>query len=225
MLLSKLTSINFQVYNEGRAKATTRTFDEQDIREFLIMAVNEIWRILYYASKRNKDGEPFYFVSPTLSIQSFALGKANEIGMRRADMGKYDILQLPHDLHIVNIYPVGCGGTESKSIYLAEASEERFYIGKPKFKSFKFARVLGRGLNTYNLPACVQSLDVESTFAGADVDPDISIDVAYDASNVVLGRFIGLPDFQNMGTDNSLTPAKRILRQRISNQQQPEIQG
>lgn len=223
MLLSQLEEINWQVYNDGRAKATNRSFDRRDIREFLIMAINEIWRVLYFSSKRNKDGTPFYFVSPTLSIQTFKLSPPNLIGMRRADMSEFDLLRMPHDMHFVSLYPVGCNdGGDYKSISLVDPSEEYFYAGNPTFKSFRFARVMGRGLNTYNLPPCVKSLDVESTFKSAEIDPDISNDVAYDASNMVLGRFIGIPEFENTQSDNSLTPAKKILRQRIPNQQ-PQI--
>lgn len=224
MLLNELEEINWQVYNDGRSRATTRSFDRRDIRQFLIMAVNEIWRVLYFSSKRNKDGVPFYFVSPTLSIQKFELSDSNIIGMRRADMIDFDLLRMPHDRHFVSIYPIGCNdGGDFKSIPLVDPSEEYFYAGNPKFRSFRFARVRGRGLDTYNLPPCVKNLDVESTFHSNEINPDISNDVAYDASNIVLGRFIGIPEFENTQTDNSLTPAKKILRQRIP-AQQPQIQ-
>jgi len=223
MLLSVLEDLNWQVYNDGRAKATNRSFDRRDIRQFLILAVNEVWRILYASSRRNKDGVPFYFVSPTLSIQPFTLGDSNLIGMRRADMSEMELFRMPHDMHFISIYPKGCNdGGDYKSISLVDPGEEYFYAGNPQFKSFRFARVMGRGLNTYNLPPCVTGLDVEATFHSDAIDPEISSDVAYDASNIVLGRFVGIPEFQNMQTDNSFSPAQKMLRQRLPSQQ-PQI--
>lgn len=225
MLLSTLSEINWQFYADGRQRATSRTFSELDVTQFLKMSVAEVFRLLYFASKRNKDGNGFYFISPLLSIQPFPLSDANEIGMRRADMINFDLFRMPHDAHIPNAYPIGCNDRgDFKSISLVEAGEEYFYAGNPKFKSFKFGVVKGRGINTYNLPPCVKKLDVESTFDSPDLDPDISLDVAYEASNMTLGKMIGMPEFMNTGTDNSVSHLQKNLRQRLSNQQQ-EVQS
>jgi hypothetical protein len=220
MLLSHLSELNWQMYNSGRARATTRDFSQQDVHQYLKTAVAEVFRIYYNASRRNKDGNAFYFISPLLSIQPFQLGDANLIGMRRADMKEFDLFRMPHDAHIVNVYPVGCNdGGDFKSISLVEAGEEYFYAGNSKFSSYQFAVVKGMGLNTYNLPPCVKKLDVESTFDSPDLDPDISRDVAFDASNLTLGKMLGMPEFMNKGIDNSYTPQQKNLKQRIANQQ------
>lgn len=224
MLLSVLSETVWQIYAEGRQKATTRNFSQKDVQQFIKLAVAEVFRILYYNSKRNKDGNAFYFISPLLSIQKFSLTEANLIGMRRADMSSFDLFRMPHDAHIVSAYPVGCNnGGDNKSISLVEAGEEYFYAGNAKFKSFKFGVVKGRGVDTYNLPACVKSLDVESTFDAPDLDPDVSMDVAFDASSLVLGKMIGIPEFTNKNSDNSYSMPQRNLRQRLS-VQQPEVQ-
>lgn len=226
MLLSSLSELNWQLYNEGRARATSRTYSQQDVNQFLKIAIAEVMRILYFASKRNKDGNAFYFVSPLLSIVPFELGPTNLIGMRRADMAGFDMFRMPHDAHITNAYPVGCNNNgDYKSIDILEnPGEEYFYAGNPKFSSFKFGVVKGAGINTYNLPTCVEKLDVEATFDAPTLDPDISRDVAFDASNLVLGKLIGMPEFTGKGTDNSYTPQQKNLRQRLSTQQ-PEVQA
>lgn len=224
MLLSTLSELNWQLYNDGRARATTRSFSQQDVNQFLKISVAEVMRILYFASKRNKDGNAFYFISPLLSIVPFKLTDANLIGKRRADMTGYDLFRMPHDAHIVSMYPVGCNdGDDYKSISLVEAGEEYFYAGNPKFSSFKFGVVKGVGVDTYNLPPCVTGLDVEATFDAPTLDPDISRDVAFDASNMTLGKLIGIPEFTGKGTDNSYTPQQKNLKQRLQNQQQ-EVQ-
>lgn len=223
MLLSILGETVWQIYNEGRPKATVRSFAQQDVQQYIKLAVAEVMRILYYNSRRNKDGNAFYFISPLLAIQKFPLPEANLIGMRRADMIGIDMFRMPHDAHIVSMYPVGCNdGGDYKSISLVEAGEEYFYAGNPKFKSFKFGVVKGGGINTYNLNPCVTSLDVEASFE-SDMDPDISMDVAFDASSLVLGKMLGLPEYTNKSTDNSYSLPQRNLKQRLS-VQQPEVQ-
>jgi hypothetical protein len=225
MLLSTLSELNWQMYNSGRARATSRDFSQKDVHEFLKLAVAEVFRIYYNASKRNKDGNGFYFISPLLSIAPFKLGEANLIGMRRADMTGFDMFRMPHDAHITNAYPIGCNnGGDYKSIDILEnPGEEYFYAGNTKFSSFQFGVVKGVGINTYNLPPCVQKLDVEATFDAPGLDPDISRDVAFDASNLTLGKMLGMPEFMNKGIDNSYTPQQKNLKQRLSNQQ-PEVQ-
>src|ERR1700733_4212377 len=139
MLLGSLAETVWQIYNEGRPKATTRSFSQQDVQQYIKMAVAEVMRILYYNSKRNKDGNAFYFVSPLLAIQPFDLSDANLIGMRRADMKGIEMFRMPHDTHIVSMYPVGCNDKgDFKSIDLVDAGEENFYAGKQKLKYYKF---------------------------------------------------------------------------------------
>lgn len=221
MLLSTLSELNWQMYNSGRARSTTRDFYQKDVHQFLKIAVAEVMRIYYLASKRNKDGNAFYFVSPLLAILPFELGDANQIGMRRADMTGFDMFRMPHDAHIVSMYPIGCNdGGDYKSISLVESGEEYFYAGKAKFSGYKFAVVKGQGLNTYNLPPCVTKLDVEATFDTPELDPDISRDVAFDASNMTLGKMLGMPEFMNKGIDNSYTPQQKNLKQRIAQPQE-----
>lgn len=220
MLLSELSETVWQVYSNGRARATSRNFAEKDVNQLLKLSVAEVFRLLYFASKRNKDGNAFYFISPLLSIQKFDLSEPNLIGKRRADMSAFDLFRMPHDAHIVSAYPVGCNdGGDYKSISLVEAGEEYFYAGNPKFKSFKFGVVKGRGLDTYNLSTCVNALDIESSFDSPDLDPDISLDVAYEAANMTLGKMIGIPEFMNTGTDNSVTHLQKNLKQRLYNPQ------
>ena len=224
MVLSEVSETVWQVYLNGRARATSRNFAQKDVQQMVKLAVAEVFRLLYFASKRNKDGNAFYFISPLLSIQNFSLTDPNLIGKRTANMSGFDLFRMPHDAHIVNMYPVGCNdGGDYKSISLVEAGEEYFYAGNPKYKSFKFGVVKGQAIDTYNLPPCVKGLDIESSFDSPDLDPDISLDVAYEASNMTLGKMIGIPEFMNTGTDNSVTHLQKNLHQRLSTQQ-PEVQ-
>jgi hypothetical protein len=225
MLLSILSNINYEFYNQGRPKSTNRSYSERDIMQFLKLAAGNILRTRYYEEIKRNGKSDLSLISPLLSIQEFLLGDPNEAGMRRADMSAFDLYRMPHDTHFSNVYPIGCVGTESQAIAIIESGEEYYYL-KPDFKSFKFGVVKGRGINTYNLPPCATAISVEAPFDGTDkdgnmIDVDIPLDICYDASNYVLGRVIGIPDFMNKGVDNPYTIPQKNLKSRI-NPQQPE---
>lgn len=224
MLLSILSNALYTIYNSGRPKSSTRNYDEQDVLIFAKISTGNVLRVRYYDSLKS-GGQDSYFISPLLSIQEFPLTDADIRGMRRADMSEFDLYRLPHNSNITNIYPKGCD-TEMKSISLVEAGEEYFYIG-PKFIGFKFGVVKGRNIDTYHLPPCAKSLVVEATFDGKDkdgndIDIDISLDIAYDVSNEVLSRLIGIPDFMNKAVDSPYTILQKNLKQRLAPQPQSE---
>jgi len=223
MLISVISEIVWQFAQEGRAKATNRTFGKADVKQMLKLACADILRMRYFDARKmqQQTGEAMdtAFISPLLSIQEFDLTSPDSRGMRRADMSDFDIFRMPHNVSITNVYPVGCGGDESDPIPLVEAGEEYFYA-KPKFSSFRFGVVKGRGINTYNLKPCAKKVSVEAAFDGEGIDVDISPDVAFEAGNEVLGKMIGIPDYVNKGADNPYTTPQKNLKTRLNQQQQ-----
>lgn len=206
MLLSELTETNYQFYNLGRPKTSSRTYDKKDIRQFIKLSCGNLFRFNFYNNLRMTGAADYSFINPLLSLQTFALSDPNAVGMRRADMSDFDMYRLPHSAHIQNVYPTGCEGSEGNSIPILDSGEEYFYA-KPKFKSFKFGVVKGRGINTYHLRPCTKTIIVEAAFDGknedgSDIDVDIPLDIAYDASNEVLSRMIGIPDVIGKNIDN-----------------------
>ena len=214
--------MTYEFYASGRQKSTNRSFSKRDVKQFLKLCAGGILRNRFYSALKATGEMDLSLVSPLLSIQEFTLSDPNAVGMRRADMGEFDLLRMPHSSHITNIIPLGCE-SESPSIPLVEPGEEYFYLG-PKFNTYKFGVVKGRGINTYRLPPCAKSIAVETTYidGDSDIDPDISPDIAFEASNETLGRMIGIPDFINKGPDNPYTLPQKNLKQRIQPQQQPQ---
>lgn len=225
MLQSVLSDLIYQIYNSGRPKSSNRNYDERDVLLFSKVSLGNVLRVRYYEGIKNGGGQDLYFLSPLLSIQEFPLNDADIMGVRRADMSAFDMYRAPHNSNIVNIYPKGCD-TVSKAISLVEPGEEYFYTDG-KFSAFKFGVVKGRGINTYHLPPCVKALVVEATFDGEDkdgnpIDVDIPHDIAYDVSNQVLNRLIGIPDFMNKNVDNPYALPMKNLKQKLAPQSQPE---
>ena len=224
MIITTLSEIIWVAYQVGRVNASKQTFRQEDILQMCKLALGSDLRRDYYNSKKlDEYGMPdMTDISAILSIQRFKL-PTSETNMRRADMSAFDLYRMPHNSHVVNIYPIGaCDGNDSgNEITLVEPGEENFYRNNPDFDFFQFGVMKGRGVNTYNVPPCVEYLDIESSF---DTDSiDVSLDVAFDISMQVLGNMLRIPDYMGKQTDNAYLPPMKNLKQKLSQQQEQDI--
>lgn len=216
MILDTLADIVLIFYNEGRNSASVRTFDKRDMMQYLRIAASDIMRTLYLQNKKLNEGEEYYFLSPLFSIKRFSLTDPDATGMRRADISGNDFYRMPKNAHITNIYPIGdgCIGSDGEiTLSQVQPGEENFYT-KPKYQFFKFYVIKGKGINTYHLPSCIKSIDMEATFDNDNVD--ISLDVAFRAANQVLATALHVPGFYAKQVDNSYSPQQILLSKRVN---------
>jgi hypothetical protein len=220
MILKQLGEVIWSFYNEGRASATNQTLKKADMLQYARTAYGNIMRQIYYAGKKMNDGNEYYFLSPALDIKNFVLSDANGVGMRRADMSAFDLYRLPKNDHITNVYPVGqgCGTEDIGEITQVQPGEENFYLG-PEFSDFMFYVVKGRGINTYHVPPCIKNVDIEAPYDNDNVD--VSLDIAFDVANQVLGVALRIPGFVGKDTDNPYLPPQSVQLKRAL-QQQPD---
>lgn len=216
MRIKQLGEVVWKFYYDGRAKATAQTLSKADILQMCILSFGEITRQRYYDSKKQDEyNQPDYsFLSPLLTVQRFGLDDANMVGMRRADMSKFDLVRLPKNAHITNVYPVGsdCLGQAVGEITQVSPGEENFYLS-PDFTSFLFFVVKGRGINTYHVPPCVKTVEVETTYVTDDFD--VSLDIGYEIAMTVLtvgGKVNGVPI---KILDNTYSPQPREVKRRL----------
>lgn len=226
MLLKQAAEVIWNFYERSRPKSTNQSYSKEDIQQMCSLAAGNLFRQQYYSSKKQDEyGRPDYsFLSPLLSIQRFTLTEADIRGMRRADMGAFDLYRLPKNSHFTNLYLVseGCGGDDNieGTIPQVKPGEENFYI-KPKFQFFKFYVVKGRGVNTYNFPPCVTAIDIETTFDNDNID--ISFDIAYEVSIQVLGTTLRVPGFAGKNIDNSFAESLLLNLKRQPQDQTTDI--
>lgn len=198
MILSELSEVVWRFYQNGRPDTTKETFVNDDIKEMVMLAAGLAFREQFYQSKRlNEFNQPDYsFVNPLLSVKRFELPESDIKGLRRADMGDFDLFRLPKNAHFTNVYAItgdeGCGNEEVGELTQVNPGEENFYIGNPDFSTFKFYVPKGRGLNTYNIPLCIKFLDVETTYDMDDAD--ISLDIGFQVASQVLARVLQTND-------------------------------
>lgn len=202
MNLKRLSEVIWNAYQEGNPRSDKQTFSQSDVEQMCKTAAANSFRQMYMFGQRVIPGkkiqalpdEPeYYFLSPLLAVKRFKLSEPDELGKRTADMKEFDLYRLPKNMHFTNIYMVNgkCGGQKTNVLTLLRNGEEKFYAGKPKYKFFVFGTVVGRGIETFNVPACVKELDVETTFDSDNTDVDITLDIASDVLNEVLKLLLG----------------------------------
>lgn len=194
MTLKALTELTWRLYQNGRAYANNQHVLKPDIEQKCKLELAKLIRQMYYESMATDEfRRPDYsFTSPILASKSFELTDLNDNGFRRCDMSAWDLYRMPRNSHFTNVYPVGsCRNDEMGEITQVAPGEENFYINDPDLKSFVFYVVKGKGLNFYNLPLCVKSVVVESTY---DVGSDTEIDKGLASMIVdqILGVVLGI---------------------------------
>lgn len=181
MKLSQLSEVIWRFQNEGNASVKGQTFRQADIQQAVITAYGNFMRQLYYANKALKEGDEYYFYSGDLDIREFDLSDANIVGMRRAVIPD-EVVRLPKNADITNVYPVGqCNGAVGE-ITQVQPAEENFYLS-PDFTEFLFFVQKGKGINVYHVPPCVKSIQVERIYITDDFE--ITVDIAWDIAKDV----------------------------------------
>lgn len=194
MILKTIGEVVWMFYSNGKPKSDKQDLGKEDIIQMCRMAAANNFRQQYLYGQKIIPGRKlqqlpeeaeYYFLSPLLSVRRFVLSSPDELGMRRVDMGEFDLYRLPKNNHFTNIYMVNgaCTGQKTNQLTLVKNGEEKFYQ-KPKFNKYIFGVVVGRGINTYHVPPCVEKLDVETTYDSNDVD--ITMDIAFDVAMEVL---------------------------------------
>lgn len=220
MRLKQLSETIWEFYNEGRQKASAQTFDKRDILQYVIMGVGSKFYSRYYQAKKLDGEKDYYFYSGDLTIKVFDLSEPNGRGTRRIIFKELDYVKLPHNEDITNVYPAGnnCKGRAIEITQVAPG-EENFYLG-PEFNEFSFFVEKGSGLDLYHVPACVEKIEVERAWITDNMD--ISLDMAYDIANEVLGIVLKEKQFALKTVDNPYNPKPIEVRRKLEEQQQTE---
>lgn len=216
MILSTLAEICYKFYSTGRPSATNRTYSQKDILQYCRMGYGNMLRQLAFASQKNFEWKEDYFYADILTRKEFPLLEADKRGRRRVDMSEYDLYRLPRNAHIPNVYD-DCGNLYTQ----VSVGEENFYLSAD-FESFLFFVIKGRGIDLYHAPYEVKGAEIEATFDSDDVE--VSLDIAFDIANQILGVVLRIPGFTGREIDNSFNPPKSAQLKRAINQPQEQAE-
>lgn len=210
------------VYQDmGRPKASAKTYSIAALGQMVRLGYNNRARDLYYQNLKLGKGPEYYFYSGLLSFQVFDLSDPNSRGVRSVDLSKVDIFRLPKNDNFTNFYPVGeCGtGLDNFEITQVSPGEENFYTG-PDFSNFRFCVLKAMRMDFFNVPGCVNKIEIESTFDNKkDEEIDIPMDIAFDICFQILGWEIKFKQISHVkSNDNNYQPEALELRRRLEEQ-------
>lgn len=211
MNLKQLSEVVYSFYNNGRASSASHKFAIQDIEQWVLFALGAQLRQKAYEGRDTDEGTDF--IGAMLDTKDYELSTADVKAMRRAVVGG-EVVRLPRNTDIINVYPVGGGCKEDLGAEITQVmpGEENYYIGNPDLTFFMFFVQKGRGINTYNVPACVSKISVERIYVSEDLD--ISLDIAYLIAAQVLKDTLGI-NVVNPVSDNPVDPNRNELRYQL----------
>lgn len=221
MKLKQISEVIWVWYDGGRPSATNVTLKKKDMEQMVFMQVADQMKMRFYESRKNNDGEKTDFLAPLLTSKQYPIGEANYQGKRSA-VYKEEVIRLPKNCDVTNVYLVAsnCEGTVNLDLTQVQPGEENFYINDSDLKFFKFFVQKANKIDTYNVPPCIEKIEVERAFMQDDLD--IPLDVAYDISVQILGVSLKVRGFVPL-EDNSADANRNQLRNQLEEQAKQKI--
>lgn len=177
MNLETVSHILNEFYYNGVVKTDSRQLDRFTMLEYCKLAYANVMRNLWVAFKKQGFGNEYYFFTGALGRKTFKVGEVNAKGRRTVDMTGVPVIRLPQNMHIFNLTPVNKAGCDCPIITLVAPAEERFYGAA--FSNYTYASPIGSFIDCYNLPDCIEEVEVEAVYDDplADIPNDIAADV------------------------------------------------
>lgn len=217
MKLDKLAEICWQLYENGSPSATNQTLEQDDFQELVFMEASYQLKMSMYQSRKDNDGNKTDVIAGLLSSKQFPLTEANYQGKRTATYSD-EVMRLPRNSDVTNVYMVAsnCEGTVNGEITQVQPGEENFYINDPQMKFYKFFVQKGKNIDTYNVPPCVENIEVERIYTFKTLD--IPLDMAYEITVNLFGVTLKARGFVPT-EDNPSDPNRNNIRYQLEQQE------
>lgn len=216
MTVNQLAEILWQLYDGGRPSATNQTLEREDMEQLVYLKSAEALKMRFYESRKLDEGEKTDFLGGMLGVRTYPLSEATAQGKRVATY-KEEVMRLPRNSDVTNVYPVNsnCNQTIGNTITQVQPGEENFYINDTDLKFFMFFVQKGKEIVTYNIPSCIEKIEVERIYTTTDLD--VPLDVAYDVATNILGVTLKVRGFIPT-EDNSSDGNRNQLRYQLEQQ-------
>jgi hypothetical protein len=186
MSIEELSYVIESFYYSGRVKITTQSMHRLSFLQYARLGFAYVMRNLWLTFKKNTNtNNEYYFFSKQLVYQEFPLGEVNRWGVRRIDFGNITTIDLPENRDILYAYPKNgeCGDIRVEEIVQITPGEAVFYKNNAEFDYISFMEKRGNGLDTYNVPPCVESVTVEAVWDMPELE--IPNDIAFEVCKYV----------------------------------------
>lgn len=209
MKVEQLAEVVWQLFEGGRPTATNQTLEQDDVRQIVYMQAAYQLKMRFYESRKMNDGEKTDFIGGLLGVRQYDLSEADIRGKRSVTYNE-EVMRLPRNSDVTNVYMVAsnCNEDVSGIVTQVQPAEENFYMNDPDLGFFKFYVQKGNKIDTYNIPDCIEKIEVERVYTTDDLE--VPLDIAYEVATNVLGvtlkvrGFIPTEDNPSDGNRNQL---------------------
>jgi len=216
MKVKQISEVIWQLYDGGRPSATNQTLEQDDMEQLVFLQTASALKMRFYESRKLDEGEKTDFMGGMLGVRQYPLGEANIKGKRSAFYND-EVMRLPRNSDVTNVYPVAsnCASDIGNTITQVQPAEENFYINDSNLKFFMFFVQKGNSIDTYNIPSCIESIEVERIYTTNDLD--VPLDMAYDIAMTILGVTLKVRGFVPT-EDNPADGNRNQLRYQLEQQ-------
>lgn len=216
MTVDQLSEVVWQFFEGGRPSASNQTLEQDDIQQMCFMQSAAQLKMRFYETRKLDEGEKTDFIGGMLGVRTYPLSEATIQGKRVATY-KEEVMRLPRNSDVTNVYPVNSNCTQSigNTITQVQPGEENFYANDTDLKFFMFFVQKGKEIVTYNIPSCIEKIEVERIYTTTDLD--VPLDIAYDVATNILGVTLKVRGFIPT-EDNSADGNRNQLRYQLEQQ-------
>jgi len=217
MKVEQLAEVIWQLFDGGRPSATNQTLEREDMEQLVFMESASALKMRFYESRKLDEGEKTDFMGGMLGVRRYPLGETNIKGRRQAIYNE-EVMRLPRNSDVTNVYPVASNCTQSigNTITQVQPAEENFYINDTDLRFFMFFVQKGNSIDTYNIPSCIEEIEVERIYTTNDLE--IPLDIAYDVAITILGITLKVRGFLPT-EDNPSDGNRNQLRYQLEQQE------
>lgn len=219
MKVTVIAAVMEAITYNGRPKVDTR-LDRRDFEQLARMAAGSVMRKLYYEERQL--GQQYWFFSSEVNTKEFKLSDPDSKRRRTVvleDKVSKDlfsgVMRLPGGMGVLSVRPAGevDGCVADDHIARIESGAAWLYMGRA-YEGKMFYEPKSNKLVTYNIPDCINKLEVDGIFNLDDVEiPD---DIAFDICNEVLGLTLKVAGFPIDKTNNN-NPNLLALKSKLAN--------
>lgn len=216
MKVRQISEVIWQYYEGGRPTATNQTLEFDDIQQLVFIEAAYQLKMRLYESRKMNEGEKTDFMAGLLGVRQYDLSEADFKGKRSVTYNE-EVMRLPKNSDVTNVYMVAsnCRGDVDGILTQVQPGEENFYINDGDLSHFKFFVQKGNRIDTYNVPDCVEKIEVERIYTSEDLE--IPLDIAHDIAAYILGVSLKVRGFIPT-EDNSADGNRNQLRYQIEEQ-------
>ncbi len=216
MTLKALANLTLKFYSNGVIKSTDQMMTQSVMEGYLRNAYAFIIGEVIKQKKRSGELDISYLLSGAIVDETFDITVKTGVPTK-IDISTKNLLRLDNAMQIVGFEnpPEDCGCTHAGdllSITYVSPYEVKFYL-VPGYEDLKFFTLTLGTINIYNLPDCLNKINVQ--YAKESGDIDIAGDICFSICQVAFPTVFGVKKFGKPKIDDSSNENVELLKTQL----------